>query len=116
MLTTRRVVYRLVTLGVLTTALLVTDGLAPQAGNAQLSDCAFEVYDYCFSQSRPVDTSSCTCNTNACMGIPESDCTEQGMYLDTSRCVCVANPSYIGYCDNDPYALGCPRSFDTVFG
>jgi hypothetical protein len=45
----------------------------------------------------------------------EIDCTEVANHLDPSTCTCVSNPSYVGIYDNDLYALGCPRSFDTVF-
>ena len=98
--------------------MLITSGRLMNRSVAQYigsSYCADDVYNYCLSQGRPVD-SSCQCDMTACAGFPESDCTEVGQYLDTSRCICVSNPSYMGYCDTDPYAYGCPRSFDTVFG
>lgn len=84
--------------------------------NAQVGHCDEGVYDYCWASGRNVDSNTCECNMQSCFGLPESDCTEQGQYLDTSRCICVSNPSYIGVCDNDPFALGCPRSFDTIMG
>jgi len=97
-------------------ALLLLVLLVPQGARAQSAPCAFEVYDYCFSQGRNVDSSTCTCNYMSCLGVPESDCTEQGMYLNYGSCTCVGNPGYVFVCDSDPYAYGCPRSFDTVFG
>ena len=94
--------------------LLALQAVELQTGKAQLY-CADDVYAYCWSQGRVVEPSTCECDWTSCLGMPESDCTEQGQYLDTSRCVCVSNPAVMGLCDNDPYALGCPRSFDTVF-
>lgn len=38
------------------------------------------------------------------------------MHLDYGACVCVSDPAFVYECDEDPYARGCPRSFDTVFG
>ena len=102
---------KLLTLGVLVGILVGLYTLAPRDSKAQSSNCAFDAIQYCFAQGRPID-SNCECNLSACLSPPESDCTEVGQYLDTSRCICVSNPSAVGYCDNDPYALGCPRSFD----
>jgi hypothetical protein len=87
---------------------------APRSGKAQ-SSCADEVYSYCWGQGRPVDPSTCQCDWSSCLGLPESDCTELSQHLDPSTCTCVSNPAFVGMCDNDPYAFGCPRSFDTVF-
>ena len=107
--------YKLIILAVLVAALVVLQKFALRSSNAQSSYCAFEVYEYCFAQNHPVDPNTCECNMFACLNPVEIDCTEVGKYLDPSTCTCVSNPSYVGICDNDPYALGCPRSFDTVF-
>ena len=107
--------YKVLTLGVLVAVLIALYTLRPSSSNAQSSYCAFDVYEYCFAQNRPVDPNTCECNFSACLMPVATDCTEVGNYLDASTCTCVSNPSYIGICDNDPYALGCPRSFDTVF-
>lgn len=109
---------RLLILGGLIVVLAAMTALAPRRSSAQYigqSYCASEVYQYCFSQGRHVDPNSCTCDPNSCVGVVASDCTEVGRYLSYSDCACHDNPSYISVCDNDPYALGCPRSFDTVF-
>jgi hypothetical protein len=106
---------KLLTLCILFAALFAFDAVVPRHGSSQSSSCDYDVYDYCWSQGRNVDPSSCTCNPNSCLGVVESDCTEQGMYLSYSDCACHGNPSYTSVCDGDPYASGCPRSFDTVF-
>jgi hypothetical protein len=112
---TKRPTGKSLAFGAMIATLFVLGALAPRSGNAQLS-CALEVYDYCFSQGRNVDPNNCECNPMSCLGLPASDCTEQGMYLNYGSCTCVSNPGYVFVCDIDPYAYGCPRSFDTVFG
>ena len=110
----KRLSFKLSILGVL--GMLLTFSMVQlRSGKAQ-SYCAASVYEYCWSQGRPVDPSTCECDWFSCLGLPESDCTENSQYLDYSTCTCVSNPSAVGYCDLDPYAYGCPRSFDTVFG
>lgn len=115
----KQLICKLLVLGVLITTLVVLNLFRPRSIGAQtLTNCADDVLNYCWSQSpaRNVDPYSCQCDPNSCVGIPASDCQERGMYLSYSDCQCHENPSYISVCDNDPYALGCPRSFDTVFG
>ena len=106
--------YKLLILTVLTSALIAVYALTSQ--NSKATElCSDDLYDYCWSQNRPVDPNTCECNPNACLFPLASDCTEVGNHFDASTCTCVANPSDIGVCDVDPFALGCPRSFDTVF-
>ena len=114
-MTTAKLSYKLLILTVLTSALIAMYALGSRSSNAQTEFCSEDVYQYCFSQNRPVNSYTCECDMSACLMPVASDCTEVGNYLDTSTCTCVSNPSYIGVCDNDPYAFGCPRSFDTVF-
>ena len=109
----KRLMYRLSILSILV-ILLILQTVELRSGKAQLY-CDEAVYEYCWSQGRVVDSNTCECDWFSCLGLPESDCTELGQYLDTSTCTCVSNPAVMGLCDNDPYALGCPRSFDTVF-
>ena len=114
----KQLICKLLVLGVLITALFVVNLFKARSIGAQtFTNCANEVFNYCGSQSpaRRVDPSSCECDSNSCAGVVESDCQERGMYLSPSDCQCHENPSYISVCDSDPYALGCPRSFDTVF-
>lgn len=108
--------YKLLYLGVLVVAIFLIQALGPQRSNAQLgSHCDSEVLAYCFAQNRPVDWNTCECNLNTCLNPTPGDCAEAGQYFDASTCTCVNNIAVIGICDTDPYALGCPRSFDTVF-
>lgn len=114
----RQLICKLLVLGILITGLFVFNLFRPRSIGAQtFTNCADDVFSYCFSQSpaRRVDPYSCECNPYSCAGAVESDCQEQGMYLSYSDCQCHENPSFMGVCDTDPYALGCPRSFDTVF-
>jgi hypothetical protein len=113
---TKTLIYKLITVAVLVGAVVAIQKFALRSSNAQSSYCDFDVYEYCFAQNHPVDPNTCECNLSACLSPVATDCTEVGNYLDASTCTCVSNPAYIGICDNDPYALGCPRSFDTVFG
>lgn len=93
---------------VLFVALATTDSMKP--GRAEAA-CDPAVYDFCWSQGRNVNPQTCECNYQSCLGLPESDCTEQGGHLDYATCTCVFDPEYQGICDRDPYACGCPRSF-----
>lgn len=102
--------------GVLIITLFSLDALTPLSSSAQSQYCAFEAIEFCFSQGRNIDLNTCECNFMSCLGIAESDCTEQGAYLNYGSCTCVFNPGFVYVCDTDPYAYGCPRSFDTVFG
>ena len=108
--------YKLLYLGVLVVAIFVIQALGPQRRNAQLSwHCDTELFGYCYAQNRPVDPDTCECKLTACISPTPGDCAESGQYFDASSCTCVNNIAAIGICDTDPYALGCPRSFDTVF-
>jgi len=102
-------------LGILLVVFAASYVLPPKRAEAQSANCDESVYEYCFAQNRPVDPNTCTCNESLCLNPIWTDCAEVGNYLDPSTCTCVTNPSFIGYCDNDPYAEGCPRSFDVVF-
>lgn len=82
----------------------------------RVSSCAQEVYEFCWSQGRPVDKTTCDCNFNSCMSMLPSDCEEQGGYMDISTCTCHMPPGEQSLCDRDPYALGCPRNPDTGGG
>jgi hypothetical protein len=114
--TGKKLLSKILTVGVLAGALIWLHARAPDSRAAVTGECAAEVYDYCWAQGRNVDPETCTCNMETCFGLPASDCTEQGAYLNTNICVCVGNPGETNYCATDPYALGCPRSFDTVMG
>lgn len=108
--------YKLLYLGVLVVAIFVVETLGPQRSNAQLSThCDSEVLSYCFALNRPVNWDTCECNLTACFSPTQGDCAEAGQFFDASNCTCVNNISAIGICDTDPYASGCPRSFDRVF-
>lgn len=108
--------YKLITLGVLVVVLVALHTITPRSSNAQLGGyCASEVFQYCYAQNRPVDFNTCECNLSTCLNPMPGDCAEVGTYFDAATCTCVPNISYVGICDTDPYALGCPRSFDTVF-
>jgi len=109
-----RLSYKLLILGLLVAVLLAFNELAPKS-KAQLDYCASEVYEYCFAQNRPVDPDTCECNLSACLSPLTADCAEVGKYLDPSTCTCVGTLAEINFCNNDPYLMGCPRSFDTVF-
>lgn len=102
-------------LGVVVAVLFSLGALAPQSGSAQ-SSCAYDVYSYCWAQGRMVNPSTCECNMLSCLWIWETDCMQVGMHTDYSTCTCVSDPALIGKCDVDPFSLGCPRSFDTIFG
>jgi hypothetical protein len=114
LITKGKLIYKLLILTVLISALTLVYTLSSQNSKATVL-CADDVYDYCWSQNRPVDPYTCECNISACLFPIASDCTEVGNHFDSSTCTCVANPSEVGVCDIDPFALGCPRSFDTVF-
>ena len=108
---------KLFSLGILLATLFAVYALAPQPSNAQwllTTNCDPEVLQYCFAQNRPVDPNTCECSSG-CIAPTEGDCAEVGQHLDPSTCTCVSNIGYIGICTTDPYSLGCPRSFDTVF-
>jgi hypothetical protein len=102
-------------LGIIIAVLCSLNVLAPRSGSAQ-AYCADEVYSYCWSQGRLVDPYTCECNMMSCLWIWETNCMQADMHIDYSTCTCTSDPSYMGMCDVDPFALGCPRSFDTVFG
>lgn len=105
---------KLLTLSILVATLFIFLSVAPRSTVAQFT-CAAEVYDYCWSQNRPVDSTTCTCNLQYCLSPLSIDCTEVGNYFDAETCTCVGNPSEVSLCASDPYAQGCPRAFDTVF-
>jgi len=112
----KKLSYKLLALSVLVAVSFALYAVKPRGSRAQSQYCADEVYEYCFSQNRPVDPNTCECIQSACLSPIATDCTEAGNHLDPSRCICVSDPAYVDYCANDPYLLGCPRSFDTIFG
>jgi hypothetical protein len=99
----------LLTLALLSFALGISL-LSPGAGQGRTVCSDHDVYDFCWSQGRNVDPNTCDCNPNSCLGVPESDCTEQGGWLDYGTCTCRLDYGYVGMCDIDPYAYGCPRN------
>ena len=107
--------YKLIALSGLVVAFVGLQSIGPRSSNAQMGYCASEVFQYCYAQNRPVDFNTCECNLSTCLNPTPGDCAEVGTYFDASTCTCVSNISYVGICDTDPYSLGCPRSFDTVF-
>lgn len=107
---------KLLTLGVLVAGLFTLQMLAPRDAGAQTDICAYEVHMYCISQNRPTNPTTCECDETACLNPLVADCAEVGKSLNTATCTCVSSElSAINYCNDDPYALGCPRAFDTVF-
>lgn len=112
----RKLGTKFLVLGALIMALLALGAPESRRAVAQVELCSDEVYQYCISQNRPVDPNTCECVLTACINPLEADCLEVGRALNTATCTCVSNElSAINYCHDDPYLLGCPRSFDTVF-
>jgi hypothetical protein len=71
--------------------LAVTAVLVPGTSEAT---CAPAVYDFCWGQGRNVNPATCDCDYNSCLGLPASDCTEQGGWLDTTTCTCRFFPGW----------------------
>jgi len=108
-----RLYRKLLMLGILVAAFCAIQESAPK-GHAQLG-CGIETFEYCDQFGLWVNPMTCGCA--AYCPLVSADCQEVGKTLDYESCQCVGGwLTPIGICDSDPYALGCPRSFDTVFG
>jgi hypothetical protein len=88
----RKLIRMTFALTVLAAAIATADSMTP--GRAEAQTCDPSVYDFCWGQGRNVDPTICDCNYQSCLGLPESDCREQGGWLNYSTCTCVFPPSY----------------------
>ena len=85
----------MVVLSVMVLGLMIL--IAPDSVKARMQ-CPDQAYEDCFAQGRNVNPETCECQ--GCLGLPASDCTENGGYLDETTCQCVYGPKY--YCGNNP--------------
>jgi hypothetical protein len=100
-------------LGLLVAALYPAVTLSPPVARADSCDVA--AFIECSNLGLSMNPNTCEC-VPYCPLI-SADCTEQGFTgLDYNTCQCTGGEmSALTVCDFNPYALGCPNSFDTIF-
>jgi hypothetical protein len=104
---------KLVVLGILIASLLTLQALAPEKAYAQ----SCEVADLIACSNLELSLHPDTCECIPYCPLIEPDCTEQGHSgLNYNTCQCYGGTqSALTVCDFNPYAHGCPGSFDSIF-